>query len=357
MPRLATGRSAVVPAPDSEPEGQPGCKRHRAGAEDQRGDSLARRRNALTPSRPESSATSSDHRATATPERSKRERSAARCSTHSLNARRVEPRPRRHELLGRHLDHDEVVPARCEVEEGGDRALVEQRGHGEHERLRRQRACRDHVDVLPGVAELDARLEQGVDEAVALHEAEARLQPAEDAAEGDEPDPVAAREVATGERRRGSHGALERPVRALLAAPGLGKAVEEEDDVRIPVRVPLVHDQLAAPGARPPVHRPQPVAGDECPRVGELEPVGAYPRDEVARHELGLERRDEALEELGPRVDADLVRAAGRGPPTTSIAIRPRARSRMSPSSYEPHRSQRRVSGSVRSSSAWSRSP
>ena len=68
------------------------------------------------------------------------------------------------------------------------------------------------VDVLPGVAELDAGLEQRVDQAVALHEAAARLEPAEDAAEGDEPDPVAALEVAAGERRRGPHGALERPV-------------------------------------------------------------------------------------------------------------------------------------------------
>ena len=107
--------------------------------------------------------------------------------------------------------------------------------------------------------------------------------------------------------------------------------------------MPLVDDQLAAAGARTPVDRPQPIAGDEAARVGELEAVRSDPGDEIARRELGLEWCDEALEELGARVDLQPVRPRIR-PSQTSIPIRPRARRRRSPSSTAPQRSQRSFS-------------
>ncbi len=101
-----------------------------------------------------------------------------------LVRRRVEVR------LGRHLEHDEVVAAPAQVDERRHGPFVEERGEGHDERACRQRPRGDDVDVLPGVAELDACLEQRVDEAIALHEPAPRLEPAQDPAEGDEADPV-----------------------------------------------------------------------------------------------------------------------------------------------------------------------
>ena len=177
------------------------------------------------------------------------------------------------------------------------------------------------------------------------------LEPAEDAAEVTSPTrsrrarwrPAS---VAAARRRA-------RACRPFVAAPGLGEAVEEEDDVRVPFRVPLVHDQLPAPGACPPVHRPQPVAGRECacPRT-RGRPRGS--RDEVAGRKLGLERGDEALQELGPWVD--WIRCGRRiGLPTRASrpvhapAAECRRARRPPPLAAEGERS-------VRSSSAGSRS-
>ena len=102
---------------------------------------------------------------------------------------------------------------------------------------------RDHVDVLPRVAELHLGLEHGVDEAVALLQPAPGHQPAEHAAEGDQSDAVAAVERHRGDgRRRRTHGAVER---ALLERACLGEAVEEDDLVGVPLGVALVHDQLA----------------------------------------------------------------------------------------------------------------
>ena len=70
-----------------------------------------------------------------------------------------------------------------------------------------------HVDVAPRVRGLDAGLEERLDQAIALAGAHSGLQPAEDAAEGDEPDAVAPLEVAGGERRSGADGVVERAAR------------------------------------------------------------------------------------------------------------------------------------------------
>src|SRR4029079_13240622 len=100
--------------------------------------------------------------------------------------------------LRRDLEHDEVVASPAQVERRADRALVEQGGDGDDQRARGQRSRRDHVDVLPRVAELDAGLEQRVDEAILLDETTAGLEPAQNASEGHKPDAVAPLEVAAG---------------------------------------------------------------------------------------------------------------------------------------------------------------
>ena len=58
----------------------------------------------------------------------------------------------------------------AQVDERRHGSFVQERREGDDESARRQRPRGDDVDVLPGVAELDAGLEQRVDEAIALHE-------------------------------------------------------------------------------------------------------------------------------------------------------------------------------------------
>ena len=200
------------------------------------------------------------------------------------------------------------MTAGAEIEQRGDRPLVEEWRDGNHESLRRQRAGRNDVDVLPGVAELDAGLEQRVDQAVSLDETAAGLEPTEDAAECDEPDAVAALEVPAGERCCCSHRAFECAV-CFVASPGLGEAVQEEDDVGIPVGVSLVDDQLAAASTGSPVDRAKPIAGHEAAGIGELEPLGTNTGDEVTRRELCVKRCHEALQEFRARVDVQPVLA------------------------------------------------
>ena len=163
------------------------------------------------------------------------------------------------------------MPAPAEVDERSDRALVEQRRDGDHERARRQGPRRDHVHVLPRVAELDAGLEQRVDEPVLLHEAAPGLEPAQHAAEGDEPDAVAALEEAARERGGDPDRVLER---ALAATSRLGEAVEEDDDVGVALGMSLVDDEAATASGRAPVDRANEVTGHERTRVGELEALG-----------------------------------------------------------------------------------
>ncbi|HVK74079.1 MAG TPA: hypothetical protein VM734_12205, partial [Kofleriaceae bacterium] len=173
------------------------------------------------------------------------------------------------------------------------------------ERARGQGSRRDHVDVLPRVAELDAGLEQRVDETILLDETTAGLEPAQNASEGHEPDAVAPLEVAAGHRCSRADGLLERP---LVGRPRLREAVEEDDDVRIPLRVALVDDERAAPSRGAPVDRPHAVAGDERAGVRELEPLSAEPGDLGSRRSLGVGGGDETAQALGRRVD--LQRAA-----------------------------------------------
>ena len=82
-------------------------------------------------------------------------------------------------------------------------ALVEQRRERQHERVRRQRAHRKQVDVLPRVAQEDLGVEQRVEDAVELDEPARGGQPVQHAAEGDEADAVLLAHVVGRERRRG----------------------------------------------------------------------------------------------------------------------------------------------------------
>ena len=56
--------------------------------------------------------------------------------------------------------------------------------------------------------------------------------------------------------------------RSARAVPGFREGVEEDHDVRVALRVRLVHPRLAAAGRRAPVHAPHAVAVRERPQVG-----------------------------------------------------------------------------------------
>ena len=122
----------------------------------------------------------------------------------------------------------EVSPARGG--RAGPPRILDRAASGDDECLGRQHARRDHVDVLPGVAELHLGLEHGVDEAVTLLQPAPGHQPAEHAAEGDQSDAVAAVERHRGDGRRRPHGAVER---ALLERACLREAVGEDDLVGV----------------------------------------------------------------------------------------------------------------------------
>ncbi len=143
----------------------------------------------------------------------------------------------RRERHRRDLDHGHVESAAPEIGERGERTVVQQRGERHDERLRGKRSPRDDVDVLPGVAEHDLGVEQRVDDAVALHDPGRRCQPVEDPAEDDEADTVTVGEVALGERGGRTDREIERP--CVLPA-SLDEGVEEDDDVRVALRVELV---------------------------------------------------------------------------------------------------------------------
>ena len=89
-----------------------------------------------------------------------------------------------------------------------DEPRVDEGRQPDDERLGREDAGRDEVDVAPRVRRLDARLEHRLDEPVALRRSHPGLQPAEHAAEPDETDPVA---VARGSASRATQRLSPRP--------------------------------------------------------------------------------------------------------------------------------------------------
>src|SRR5205823_1925990 len=162
--------------------------------------------------------------------------------------------------------------------------------------------AREHVDLLPRVAERDLGVQQRLDDPVALHEPGAGTEPVEDTTEVDEPDPVLLEEVALRERGRGADRLVER---SAVASACVDETVEEEDHVGVPLGVELVDPELAAPGARAPVDPSDPVTRDELTQVGELEPLALGTRDAVAGEELRLAGRDQLAQLLGPRIAAE----------------------------------------------------
>ena len=171
----------------------------------------------------------------------------------------------------------------------------------------------DEVDVAPRVRRLDAGLDHRLDQPVALSHPHARLQPAEHAAEPDEPDSIATLEVARRQRGRSPDGLHEH---AAVRAAHVDEAVDEQHDVRVPLRVPLVHHEALPASGGAPVDRANPVARDEVPDVGVLDAVALRASDLAARERLGLERR----EELGARSSASDTPSGG----TSSRADPPR---------------------------------
>src|SRR5262249_62284407 len=142
---------------------------------------------------------------------------------------------------------------------------------------------------------------QRLDDPVSLHETGTGLEPVEDAAEVDEPDPVLLEEVAL---RQGCGGTDRLVEGSSVVAARVDEAVEEEDHVGVPLGVELVDPELTAPGTGAPVDPSDPVTRDELPKVGELEAFALGARDPVAGEELRLAGADELAQLFGPRIDA-----------------------------------------------------
>src|SRR6185312_17495757 len=176
--------------------------------------------------------------------------------------------------------------------------------------LRGQRPGGDVVDRLPRMAERDLGVEERVDDPVELDEPASGLEPTQVAAEGDEPDAIAASRIAVGERGGRAYRLVERARRTVAH---LREAVHEENDVDVPLRVLLVHPELAAPRARAPVDPPDAVAEGERPEVGELQSLALGARELVARVELRLGRAEQAPERLTGGIDLHRHRRADPG--------------------------------------------
>ena len=211
------------------------------------------------------------------------------------------------ELQRGDLDDDQVVAAGAQVEQRSGGTVVEEWRDREHQRLRRERPRRQHVDAAHGIAEDDVASQQRVDDGVELTRPRLRQQPAEKAAEADEPDAVLPLQVPVRERRRRAHRAV---VRAPAVRAHLGEGVEEEDDVGVPLLVLLVHPERAAKRGRTPVDASHTVARLPLAEIGELDPLTAGSRDLVSGEHLCLQRRHEGVERLLARVDPQRLRLA-----------------------------------------------
>ena len=108
--------------------------------------------------------------------------------------------------------------------------------------------------------------------------------------------PTRSRRSVPGSERPGrTHGVVEG---AALGVTHVREAVDEEDDVRVPLQVLLVDDEPVPARRRPPVDRAQAVAGNVLAEVGVLDAV-ALRSDLASREHLRLAGRKDALELLG----------------------------------------------------------
>src|SRR5207247_11103761 len=115
------------------------------------------------------------------------------------------------------------------------------------------------------------------------------------AAEADDSDPVLALQIAMGEGRRRTHCGIER---AAAAAAHVREGVQEENDVRVPLRMLLVYPERPAPRARPPVDAADTVSGRILPQVRELDSVSSRARHLVPDEHLRLERSEQRVQRL-----------------------------------------------------------
>ena len=164
---------------------------------------------------------------------------------------------------------------------------------------------RDVVDRLPGVADLDASVEDGLHEQIPLTNAHPRRQPAQHAAERDHADPISLFEVEV----RQSDRRAQRPIDRIAVGP---ERVQKEDDVAVALGTVVIHLQRAAPPGRVPVDVPHPVTRDKLTDLREFDAIAAGPRHLVARIDLGLRRPDDGPQDFGARVDPNRQRLIHR---------------------------------------------
>ena len=156
-----------------------------------------------------------------------------------------------------------------------------------------------------------------------------------------------------GERRGGPHVLVERAAR--LAAE-VDEAVDQDDDVRVPLGMPLVDDEGLTPRRRAPVDRATRSPADEVAEVGVLDPVAGMAGDLVAANAWVSGRTPGA----GRARAADTPSASSRSSRRCShVTMRKTSvRTELQAADVEaPQREQRSVSGTARSSPAPSRSP
>src|SRR6185312_2688913 len=89
---------------------------------------------------------------------------------------------------------------------------------------------------------------------------------------------------------------------AAIVVANVGEAVDEEDDVGVPLGMALVHHQPLPTGRRPPVDRADAVAGDEVANVRVFDAVALRSRDLAAGERLRLDRRQQSAERERLRV-------------------------------------------------------
>ena len=107
-------------------------------------------------------------------------------------------RARYGEFLGHDFDYRQIEAAGAEVQQRVDDSFVKQRSQGHDERLWRQGSGRDYVDAAPEMGQDHLGVDQRVDDAVDLGRTHGRHQPAQDAAEPDDADPLAPGQVVLG---------------------------------------------------------------------------------------------------------------------------------------------------------------
>src|SRR5215203_4639012 len=221
---------------------------------------------------------------------------------------RTRPQPERQiihwrgdEWLGRDFDDRQIEAAGPQIEQSADGSLVEQRRNGDDQRLRAEYRRRNELDLLPGVTEDDIGLDQGIDDAIALHESHRWLQPPQNASIADETNAIPPLQIEVGECRRRPHGLK---ASSFLTMTRLRERIEENDNVGVPLPMDIVHIGLAQPCGQSPVDPAQTVARHEWPSVGKLDTLAGRAREFIASEDLRLHWRHDGAHRLRAGVNA-----------------------------------------------------